>query len=90
MAGGGTALHGKDCLWVTTTGAMPDAYSEQGAHGYPFDAFVPAVRQTARFCGMRWLEPVVVHGAHRSSPEALRGHAARYRARLEPYARADG
>ncbi len=87
---GGTALRGKDCLWVTTTGALAEAYSEQGMHGHPFGAFVPAVRQTARFCGMNWLEPIVVHGAHRSSPETLRAHAARYRARLEPYARTDG
>lgn len=87
---GGTALRGKDCLWVTTTGALAEAYSEQGAHGHAFEAFVPAVRQTARFCGMAWLDPIVVHGAHRSSTETLRGHAARYRERLETYARDHG
>ena len=87
---GGAALHGKHCLWVTTTGALPEAYSPEGAHGHPFEAFVPAVRQTARFCGMTWLDPIVVHGAHRSTSETLGGHAARYRARLEQFARGDG
>jgi glutathione-regulated potassium-efflux system ancillary protein KefF len=87
---GGTALQGKDCLWVTTTGALPEAYAEGGAHGHPVDAFVPAIRQTARFCGMNWLDPIVVHGAHRVSTEALRAQAARYRERLETYARNHG
>lgn len=82
---GGTALQGKDCLWVTTTGALPAAYSEEGMHGHPFGAFVPAVQQTARFCGMNWLAPIVVHGAHRIDSQALRTQAMQYRAVLEQY-----
>lgn len=87
---GGTALRGKDCLWVTSTGADADAYSASGSHGHPFSAFVPAVEQTARFCGMNWLEPDVVHGAHRMEPEALRVRARAYRARLLAYVEAHG
>jgi len=87
---GGKALHGKDCLWVTTTGALPAAYSVDGVHGHPFSAFVPAVEQTARFCGMNWLEPFVVHGAHRIDGGALQAQAAQYRARLEQYRRSHG
>lgn len=83
---GATALRGRDCLWVTSTGALPEAYSECGVHAHPFDAFVPAIRQTARYCGMNWLEPIVVHGAHRLTAEALRAQALQYRARLEQYA----
>ena len=87
---GGTALRGKDCLWVTTTGALSDAYSENGIHGHPFEAFVPAVRQTARFCGMNWLDPIVVHGAHRLQVDALRSRALQFRARLEQYTERHG
>ncbi len=79
----GTALHGKKCLWVPTTGADERGYSVQGEHTFPFEAFMPVVQQTARFCGMTWLEPLVLHGAHRISQEELRAFAARYRARLE-------
>lgn len=61
---GGTALAGKDCLWVSTTGADAAAYSPTGKHAHAFDAFMPVMEQTARFCGMNWLEPFVVHGAH--------------------------
>ena len=45
---------------------------------------MPALSQTARFCGMSWVDPpVVVHGAHRISTGDLRQAAMRYRARLE-------
>jgi glutathione-regulated potassium-efflux system ancillary protein KefF len=87
---GGSALRGKDCLWATTTGALPDAYSESGVHGYPFEAYVPAVRQTARFCGMNWLDPIIVHGAHRLPSDALHAQALQYRARLAQYVERHG
>lgn len=76
---GGTALHGKRCLWVTTTGGDDAAYSPQGMHAFPFQTFVPVIEQTARFCGMHWLEPVILHSAHRVSNQALDGAAERYR-----------
>jgi glutathione-regulated potassium-efflux system ancillary protein KefF len=53
-------------------------------HGHPFEAFVPAVSQTARFCGMRWVDPpVVVHGAHRIGDAELHAAATDYRQRLQ-------
>ena len=80
---GGQALHGKRCLWVTTSGGNEQAFTLEGMHAHPLTAFVPPIEQTARFCGMTWLEPVVVHGAHQVS-EALLGEAATgYRARLQ-------
>lgn len=82
---GGTALAGKDCLWVVTTGALSGAYAPDGKHGHPFSTFVPHVEQVARFCGMRWLEPIVVHGAHLASAEAIDARAQAYRQRLLDY-----
>lgn len=79
---GGTALVGKRCLWVTTTGGGPDAFQEGGLHDHPFAAFTPALEQTARFCGMSWEEPLVVHGAHTISDAELAATAARYSERL--------
>jgi glutathione-regulated potassium-efflux system ancillary protein KefF len=80
---GGDTLRGKRCLWVVTTGADEEAYSPGGAHRHEFEAFVQPVRQTAEFCGLRWLEPIVVHGAHRIPTETLETIGAAYRARLE-------
>jgi glutathione-regulated potassium-efflux system ancillary protein KefF len=83
---GGTALHGKDCLWVTTTGGDEAAYTPQGRHAHPFEAFVPVIEQTARYCGMNWLEPFAVHGAHEVSEDVLRDAGLRLRERLGAYA----
>lgn len=87
---GGTALHGKTCLWVATAGAPEQGFSREGIHARPFSDFVPPVEQTARFCGMRWVDPIIVLGAHRISDRALAEHAARYRSRLEQLSRSQG
>jgi glutathione-regulated potassium-efflux system ancillary protein KefF len=79
---GGTALEGKTCLWVTTSGGDEAAFLPGGMHGHVFSAFVPPVEQTARFCGMHWEVPVIVHGAHRISDRALAEQARSYRERL--------
>lgn len=86
---GGTAVRGKTALWVTTTGAPREGYRAGAMHGHPFDAFVPAVSQTAVFCGMEWTAPLVVHGAHRISDDELVGRAAEYRRLLERLAVTD-
>ena len=79
---GGTALQGKDCLWVVTTGGDEHAYSPAGRHERAFDAYVVPVEQTARYCGMRWLEPIVVHGAHEIDEAELAAAGERLHARL--------
>jgi glutathione-regulated potassium-efflux system ancillary protein KefF len=79
---GGVALRGKGCLWVVTTGGEADDYVPDGIHQHIFEAFMPVVRQTALFCGMSWLEPMVVHGAHRLTAAELAEIGARYRACL--------
>ena len=80
---GGTALAGKDCLWAVTTGGEEEAFAAPGRHGRPFGDFAPAIEQTARFCGMNWLEPFVVNAARQAPPEARREAALRLRARIE-------
>jgi len=82
---GGTALHGKDLWWVVTTGGDKDSYGPGGVHERPFEVFTAPLRQTARFCGMRWIEPHVVHGAHLLSADEMARRAARYRALLATY-----
>ena len=78
----GTALRGKHCLWVSTTGGDADAYSPGGMHAQRFENFIPPVEQTARFCDMHWEAPLVVHGAHLVSDAELAAAAQHFRARL--------
>ena len=87
---GGTALHGKDCLWVTTTGGASESFTPPGEHGHPFEAFVPGGEQTARFCGMNWLPPFTLHGAHDVREPVLQEAGRGLRERLAAWAAARG
>lgn len=82
---GATALHNKQWWSVLTTGGNHDAYGLQGKHGFPFETFLPPFIQTARLCGMRWMEPLVLHGAHLVDEYAVAQHVEAYRAQLERY-----
>src|SRR5687767_4952758 len=79
---GAAALRGKRCLWVTTTGGDEEAYRPEGMHGRPFAHYSPVVEQTAVFCGMRWLDPIIVQAVNRLSPAELDAIGQQYRARL--------
>lgn len=76
------ALEGKVCQWVATTGGDEASFTPQGMHAFHFGAFVPPIEQTARFCRMRWESPLLVHGSHRISDQALDTQAERYAERL--------
>ena len=78
----GRALAGKPLLVATTTGGHASAYGPGGHHRYGLAEFLRPLEQTARLCGMRWLEPFVVHGAAVSDDAALARAAQSYRARL--------
>jgi glutathione-regulated potassium-efflux system ancillary protein KefF len=81
----GTALQGKDVWLVASTGGPEESYHPQGYNRYFFDAFLPPYEQTAALCGMRFLPPLVLHGAHRASSEELKAHVEVFRERLASY-----
>jgi glutathione-regulated potassium-efflux system ancillary protein KefF len=81
----GTALQGKDLWLVATTGGSEGSYHPQGYNRYFFDAFLPPYEQTAALCGMRFLPPLVLHGAHRATEEAIAEHVQVYADRLRSY-----
>jgi putative NADPH-quinone reductase len=82
---GGDALHGKDFLMVASTGAQAEGYQPGGIHHYKFEELIRPIEQSARFCGMRFLPPLVLHGGRGLSQEMIDTHAARYRRMLEEY-----
>ncbi len=82
---GGTALAGKDLWLVLTTGGPADSYRADRYNRYPFEAFLPPYEQTAALCGLRFLPPLVLYGAHRAGPAAVAAHAQRYAKRLATY-----
>jgi glutathione-regulated potassium-efflux system ancillary protein KefF len=81
----GTALRGKDLWLVATTGGPETSYHPQGYNRYFFDAFLPPYEQTAALCGMRFLPPLVFHGAHRAHEPEIDAHAAVFADRLRTH-----
>ena len=82
---GGTALQGKDLWLVASTGGPEESYHPQGYNRYFFDAFLPPYEQTAALCGMRFLPPLLLHGAHKASEAELAAHAEHYVGQLARY-----
>ena len=79
---GGIALQGKDLWLVASTGGGQASYHPQGYNRYSFDAFLPPYEQTAALCGMRFLPPLVLHGAHRAPEDELQRHVQVFAERL--------
>ena len=82
---GGTAARGKDLWLAATTGGTEVSYRPDSYNRYFFDAFLPPYEQTAALCGMRFLPPLVLHGAHKAGEAELAAHAERYAGQLASY-----
>jgi glutathione-regulated potassium-efflux system ancillary protein KefF len=82
---GGSALAGKDLWLVTSTGGSAASYHPHGTNRHFFDAFLPPYEQTAALVGMRFLPPLVLHGAHRASDDELTAHVGVFGQRLASY-----
>jgi len=81
----GGLLDGRDLWLVASTGGPEDSYRPEGYNRYHFDAFMPAYDQTAALCGMRFLPPMVLYGAHRMSARELDAQAQVLMQRLAGY-----
>ncbi|WP_053076804.1 NAD(P)H-dependent oxidoreductase [Caenimonas sp. SL110] len=82
---GGQALQGKDLWLVATTGGPEHSYHPQSYNRYFFDAFLPPYEQTAALCGMRFLPPLLLHGARSASEDAVKQHVDVFSERLRSY-----
>jgi glutathione-regulated potassium-efflux system ancillary protein KefF len=82
---GGAALRGKDLWLVASTGGTEESYRPDSYNRYFFDAFLPPFEQTAALLGMRFLPPLLLHGAHRASNEQIADHAQLYADRLRSW-----
>jgi glutathione-regulated potassium-efflux system ancillary protein KefF len=82
---GGTALQGKDLWLVTSTGGAEAAYQPSGHNRHFIDAFWPPYEQTAALSGMRFLPPLVLHGAHQLTGAELDQQASLFADRLARY-----
>jgi glutathione-regulated potassium-efflux system ancillary protein KefF len=81
----GHALRGKDLWLVASTGGPESSYHPQGYNRYFFDAFLPPYEQTAALCGMRFLPPMILHGANSASESEVLQHVETFTQRLQSY-----
>jgi len=82
---GGRALAGVDLWLATSTGGPAESYRSDGYNRYFFDAFLPPYDQTAALAGMRFLPPLVLHGAHRADAATVAAQAQVFAERLRHY-----
>lgn len=75
---GGTALQGKICFHVLTSGGNEQAYSAEGFHGHALHEFMLPLKRTATLCGMIWLPPFAVQGSNRMGDAELELAASQY------------
>lgn len=71
---GGTQLNGKDLWLVVSTGGTEASYRPDGHNRFFIDAFWPPYEQTAQLAGMRFLPPLVLHGAHHLTRSEIDAH----------------
>ena len=60
----GTALHGKKFIMAITTGAPESVYAKDGWNRHTIQETLTPFAMTARLCGMEYLPPFAIHGAH--------------------------
>ena len=82
---GGDALRRKDLWLVATTGGPEDSYRPDSYNRYFFDAFLPPYEQTAALCGMRFLPPLLLHGAHKVDEAEVAAHETVFVQRIASY-----
>jgi glutathione-regulated potassium-efflux system ancillary protein KefG len=80
---GGTALAGKRALTAITTGGPADSYDRAGFNRYTVRELLAPFEQTARLCGMEYLDPFVIHATHQLARAEIMAAAERYRSRIE-------
>ena len=78
----GTALRGKKLLTAITAGGPQDAYRREGFNYFSVRELLTPFEQTARLCGMEYLEPFVVHAAGRLTPDEIARASVAYRDRV--------
>ena len=78
----GNALRGKAMMSAITTGGRATAYEPGGHNRYSVPELLRPIEQTARLCGMRYLDPFIVYGTLAMPHDEVLQHASRYRALL--------
>ena len=79
----GTALKGRRALTAITTGGPTESYQRSGFNRYSVRELLAPFEQTARLCGIEYLDPFIVYGTHQLCRAEIETQADRYRQVIE-------
>lgn len=74
----GTALIGKKCMNIITTGGSSQAYTKESINKHTIREFLIPIEQTVELCGMIYLPPFLIQGTHRFSEKEIEKYANSY------------
>ena len=74
----GTALIGKKCMNIITTGGSSQAYTKESINKHTIREFLIPIEQTVKLCGMIYLPPFLIQGTHRFSEKEIEKYANSY------------
>jgi glutathione-regulated potassium-efflux system ancillary protein KefG len=83
----GRALEGKSLVSVVSAGGPEATYTAGGSNEQSVQAFLKAFDVTAKFCGMQYATPLILHNAYRVSDDEMRRHRRAYSELLSSHAR---
>lgn len=79
----GTALHGKELLVATSTGAQAEDYTGAGKFEITVEELLAPFKTTCKMIGVKWLPPFVTNGALGIEEQRLGAAAKDYVGRLQ-------
>lgn len=79
---GAGALKGKRLLWVATAAGDEKVYQDENAPHLALAQLASPLQQTAEFCGLEWLDPIVLYSAESRSDEEMKNAAELYKQRI--------
>lgn len=79
---GGYQLTGKCWMSALSTGAEQSAYQVGGGHGHELEQFLLPFKQTAQYCGMKFMQPFISYHARQLNDSQIQQQAQEYKAHL--------
>jgi len=79
---GAEALKGKRLLWVATAAGEEKNYQEENTQHLTLAQLASPLQQTAEFCGLEWLEPIVLYSSEKRTEDEMKNAGELYKQRI--------
>lgn len=83
-----SGARGQRCWLVASSASSAADYTPGGRHQRTLNDYFAPIEQSVRSCGMAWLPPLLLYGAHQQDDDAIEAQLAQFSARLQALATA--